>query len=928
MTKKLILIDGHALVHRAFHALPLSMSSPNGIPTNAVYGFVSVLIKTIKDLRPDYIVATFDLAGPTFRHEEFAEYKAHREKAPDDLHVQVPLVKEILGAFGIPIYEKEGFEADDLIGSIAEITKKHKDIQTIIATGDLDTLQLVESDKVVVRTLKKGVSDTILYTQKEVEERYGLEPGQMVDFKGLKGDPSDNIPGVPGVGEKTASVLIKTFKSLEGLYQEISNYQFLISTEIPGLKHREPSPSKQIQNSKSKKNKTQIKPPLSEKLIQKLLENKDVAFFSKKLATIIRDVPIQFDIKNAEWRKGMKKEELVKMLQDLGIYSLLKRINELDGETPEQPSLMAEATDDIKVSSLGSREQVGKLIKEISSRKTFAFDIIIEPDLSGPGYIVFALNEKQTSAIPWSLLENDKEIIAEISAVFEDEKIKKTGHDLKELSKTLLKKGIHVSGLPARSAGGDFDTKIAAYLINSDIKDYDLDRVYFVEFNKNIDPNPLKRPAYAVELKKVQWEKLKSLDLLWVFEKIEVPLAPILAEMEINGVKIDRKAIKKLSQKISGEIAGLEKKIYRHAGEEFNINSSRQLSVILFEKLLIKGKVRKTGKGAISTAATELEKLSGEHPVIDLILKYRELQKLNTTYIEPFPGFVEKDGRLRTTLNQTGTTTGRLASQDPNLQNIPIRTELGQEFRKAFIAEKGYDLVSFDYSQLELRIAAHISGDKKMIEAFKKGEDIHTRTAAEIFNVPPEKVTAHMRREAKVFNFGLLYGMGITGLQRAAKISREQARDFTARYMAEFSGIARYMQAMRDAVHADRYVKTIFGRRRQFREIGSQVIELVRQAERMAINMPIQGTEADLLKLAMIKINGLIHSENKDQDVRMLLQVHDELLFEVKSELVQEWSGKIKEIMENIWKLNVPLTVDVKYGINWAQLKPLIANSE
>lgn len=876
--KKLVLIDGHALVHRAFHALPPSMSSPNGIPTNAVYGFVSVLIKTIKDLKPDYIVATFDLAGPTFRHEEFAEYKAHREKAPDDLHVQVPLIKEILGAFGIPIYEKEGFEADDLIGSIAEITKKHKDIQTIIATGDLDTLQLVEGEKVIVSSLKGGINDIIIYDEKRVEERYGIKPKQMVDFKGLKGDPSDNIPGVPGVGDKTAAMLIQKFGSIEKLYESIAA---------------------KTQNTKRKTQKKE----LSDKLIQKLLDNKDMAFFSKKLATIIRDVPIQFDVKNAEWRKNIKKEELGKMLQDLGIYSLIKRINELDSQELEQPTLLASSTDLIKINVLNKKKEIEELFDRIETEKSFAFDI------SDP-VVVFAFDGSKTFVVD---LETVKD---KIQPVFENEKIKKTGHDLKELSKMLLKKGSHVFGL-------DFDTKITAYLLNSDIKDYDLDRIYFVEFNKNIDPNPLKRPAYAIELKKVQWDKLKSLDLLWVFEKIEVPLAPILAEMEISGVKIDRKAIKKLSEKISGEIAGLEKKIYKLASEKFNINSPRQLSAILFDKLQIKGKVRKTGKGAISTAATELEKFSGEHPVIDLILKYRELQKLNTTYIEPFPGFIEKDGRLRTTLNQTGTTTGRLSSQDPNLQNIPIRTELGQEFRKAFIAEKGYDLVSFDYSQLELRIAAHISGDKKMTEAFKNGEDIHTRTAAEIFNVPLDKVTTHMRREAKVFNFGLLYGMGIIGLQRAAKISREQARDFTARYMAEFSGIARYMQAMRDAVHVDRYVRTIFGRRRQFREIGSQVIELVRQAERMAINMPIQGTAADLLKLSMIKISDLIHEENKDQDIRMLLQVHDELLFEVKSEFVQEWRGKIKEIMENIWELNVPLTVDVKYGKNWAEMKEI-----
>jgi len=892
MTKKLVLIDGHALVHRAFHALPPTMSSPNGVPTNAVYGFVSVLIKTIKDLKPDYIVATFDLAGPTFRHEEFAEYKAHREKAPDELHAQVPLVKEILGAFGIPVYEKEGFEADDLIGSIAEITKKQKDVQTIIATGDLDTLQLIEDDKVVVLTLKKGVTDTILYTQDEVEKRYGLKPEQMVDFKGLKGDPSDNIPGVPGVGEKTASQLIQSFGSIENLYKEVE-----ILKENP---------------------KKKPKPPLTAKLADRLSEHKDIAIFSKRLATIIRDVPIKFDMADAEWRKNMRHEDLAKMLQNLGIYSLIKRINEIDGQTLEQPSLikMNGALDKIGVISLGSKNQISKLTDRIKNAESFAFDITIDPDIMGYGHIVFAFDDRQTLAIPWSLFKEEKEVFLELKTVFEDARTKKIGHGLKELSKTLLEQGIHILGL-------DFDTKMAAYLLNPDIKDYDLDKIYFIELNKNIDANSLKRPAYCIELEKIQREKLKSYDLLWVFEKIEVPLAPILAEMEIHGVKINSKAIAKLSDKISDEITDLENKIYKLAGGLFNINSPQQLSMVLFEKLQIKGKIRKTGKGAISTAASELDKLSGEHPIIDLILKYRELQKLNTTYIEPFPGFVQKDGRLRTTLNQTGTTTGRLASQNPNLQNIPIRTELGQKFRKAFVSEKGNLLIAFDYSQIELRIAAHISKDKKMTEAFKRGEDIHTRTAAEIFGVSPEKVTSHMRREAKVFNFGILYGMGITGLQRSAGIPREKARDFIAKYMNEFSGVARYMQEMREKVHRDKYVRTIFGRRRQFREMDSKIVELVRQAERMAINMPIQGTAADLLKLAMVKISDLIHLENKDEEVKMLLQVHDELLFEIKEELLTDWSIKIKEIMENIWKLDVPLTVDVKYGTNWAEMKKI-----
>ncbi|MFH1423610.1 MAG: 5'-3' exonuclease H3TH domain-containing protein, partial [Candidatus Nealsonbacteria bacterium] len=558
--KKLVLIDGHALVHRAFHALPPTMSSPNGVPTNAVYGFVSVLIKTIKDINPDYIVATFDLAGPTFRHEEFAEYKAHREKAPDELHTQVPLVKEILGAFGIPVYEKEGFEADDLIGSIAEITKKQKDIQTIIATGDLDTLQLIQDDKVVVLTLKKGVTDTILYTQDEVEKRYGLKPEQMADFKGLKGDPSDNIPGVPGIGEKTASQLIQSFGSIENLYKEIE-----ILKENPEKKP---------------------KPPLTVKLTDKLSEHKDIAIFSKKLATIIRDVPIKFDMANADWRKNMRQEDLTKMLQELGIYSLIKRIGEISGQTLEsarttvqvggQLSLINEDSDKIEVISLESRNQISKLTERIKNAEYFAFDITIDPDLMDYGHIVFAFDDRQTLAIPWALFKKEKEVFLELKLVFEDARMRKIGHGLKELSKTLLEHNVHI-------LGGDFDTKIAAYLLNSDLKDYDLDKIYFIEFNKNIDNNPLKRPAYCIELEKIQREKLKSRDLLWVFEKIEVPLAPVLAEMEINGVKINSKAIAKLSDKISDEISDLEKKIHELAGSPFNINSPQQLSSVLFD---------------------------------------------------------------------------------------------------------------------------------------------------------------------------------------------------------------------------------------------------------------------------------------------------------------------------------------------------------
>jgi len=891
--KKLILIDGHALVHRAFHALPQTLASPTGILTNAVYGFTAVLIKAIKDIKPDYIVATFDLAGPTFRHEEFADYKAHREKAPEGLHEQIPLVKEVLTAFGIPIFEKAGFEADDVIGSVCEKTRKIKDLQTIIVTGDMDTLQLVEDDKVVVMTLRKGITDTVVYSEDEVIKRYGIKPEQMIDYKGLKGDPSDNIPGVPGVGEKTASSLIQTFGSLDNLYEKISSIQLPISA----------------------KDKAKIKKPLSEKLIQKLIENKDLALFSRKLSTIIRDVNIDFKLEEAEWRKTMKKEEITRIFQGMGFYSLLKRVSEIDGSTPvitegvdrEQTSFLPPPATGPKAKELKTNKDISDLFDELEKQKDFALDITEEG-------ISFSTDSKECVSVLFEYLSKNKELFSKLKAILENPKINKTGHDFKVISKNLLGKGIHIEGI-------SFDSKIATYLLNSDIKDYSLDKIYFTELKQNMSPDPQMRPVFVSELKEKLVSKLRHNDTLWVFEKIELPLSIVLAEMELNGIQIDLKAIIQLKKTTIKELDKLEKKIHELAGKEFNINSPQQMSAVLFEHLKITGKLKKTGKGAISTAAPELEKLSGAHPIIDFILKYRELQKLKTTYIDPFPALVNKDGRICTTYNQTGTTTGRLSSEEPNLQNIPIRTEIGQEFRKVFIASPGYKLVSFDYSQLELRIAAHISKDKKMTEAFKRGEDIHTRTAAEIFGVEADKVTSNMRRQAKVLNFGILYGMGILGFQRASGVDRTKAKEFINKYFQEFSGVDRYMQEMKDKVRRDGYVTTIFGRRRQLPEAFSGMPQLVSQAERMAINMPVQGTEADLLKLSMVEIHGLIHKEKAETKVKLLLNVHDELLFEIKDNLVDQWVVKIKQVMENIHKFDVPLTVDSKYGMNWAEME-------
>ena len=884
--KNLILIDGNALVHRAFHALPPTLVSPKGILTNAVYGFTAVLFKMIKDLKPDYIAATFDLAGPTFRHEEFAEYKIHREKAPDELYKQIPLIKELLGDFGIPIYEKEGFEADDVIGTLSEEGSKEKNLKVIIATGDLDTLQLVKGDKVVVFTMRKGINDTVIYNEDEVHKRYGIDPEQVTDYKGLKGDPSDNIPGVPGIGDKTASMLVQKYKSIENLYKILE-----------------------------KKGKTNLSP----KLIEKLLANKDTAIFSKRLATIITDLDISFKLEKSDWRNNLDRKKLENSLKEMGFFSLLKRLPEVLGEKTilpdEKPSPAQEGLE------LTSQTPQSQNFKYIEIKNTKDFDKLLghlktdKMILSGDDqYIYFSPDRNYLYGLS---LNNYKVFKKDVQTLIESQKILKIGHDLKPVLKVLLAQDTHPDGI-------DFDTKIAVYLLHSDIKDYSLDKMYFMEMDKNIPDNPQEKILAIWELRDRLWENLKSKNLTSVLENIEIPLIKILAEMELNGVRIDQKCLVKLSGKVNKELLTLEKKIYALAGTNFNINSPQQLSEILFERLGITGKIRKTGKGALSTAASELEKLSEEHPIIDLILRYRELQKLKTTYVDPFPELVDKKtGRLYTTLNQTGTTTGRLSSQEPNLQNIPIRTELGQEFRKAFISSPGYKLLSLDYTQLELRIAAHISGDQKMTEAFKRGEDIHTRTAAEVFGISADKVTKDMRREAKTLNFGLLYGMGQLGFQRASKVSRAQAKDFIEKYMREFSGIALYMQKTREEVRKNGYVSTIFGRRRYLPEINSGIHELVRQAERMAINMPVQGTEADLLKLAMIKIHDLIHSQYKEGDVKMLLQIHDELLFEVRDDLVKKVGPRIKDIMENIHKLDVPLTVDAKYGDNWQEMELL-----
>lgn len=863
--KKLVLIDSNALVHRAFHALP-PLAAPDGRMTNAVYGFTSVLIKMLQDLKPDYIAATFDLAGPTFRHDAYEDYKAHRVKAPDELYAQIPLVKDMLGAFGIPIFEKEGYEADDVIGTIAEQARHLPDLQTIIVTGDLDTLQLVHGKKVIVFTLKKGVTDTITYDEDGVHTRYGLSPAQVPDFKGLKGDPSDNIPGVKGVGEKTAATLIQTYGSIEQLYEQIDSAD------------------------------------ISEKLRAKLVEGKDMALFSKKLATIVLNVPLTFTLDQADWHTHADAGAIERICKELGFYSLAKRVLPVLGVVAQQAATQTLDLDGTRAAASLTATHIARP-SDLPAGDTLALHAVIDQDIVTALYLTTDGERVWELSTPSS--DDVRDIIQRCTTLI--------GHDIKPFLKTISPEAFAYPSLTL------IDTHIAAWLINPELRDYSLERVLYDTTGQTLDNNPATLAVASWRLYPLLWDKLKHLDLLRVYSDIETPLIPVLAAMEKRGIRVDTRTIDDLLTLARDQIATLERTIYKEAGGEFNINSPAQLADILFTKLAIRGKVRRTGGGSLSTAAPELEKLRDEHPIIGHILEYRELAKLKNTYIEPFPMLIAADSRLHTTYNQTGTATGRISSSDPNLQNIPTRTELGQRFRAAFVADPGWKFISLDYSQLELRIVAHVAHDETMIEAFRNGEDIHTRTASEVFGIAPGQVTKDMRRQAKVLNFGIIYGMGVLGFARAAGVNRDQARHFIDEYFKRFSGVAAYMARTKEEVFKEGFVRTLFGRRRPLPDIKSTIPQLAATAERMAINHPIQGTGADLMKLAMIQCAR--HLEQNDH-ARILLQVHDELVVEVQSAQVATISEELRTIMEHVHPFDVPLIVDVKSGDNWSDMTP------
>lgn len=791
--KRLVLFDAHAIIHRAYHALP-DFATKQGEPTGGLYGLSTMLIRAIAEFSPDYMAACYDLPGPTFRHKEYKEYKAGRAKAEDDLKSQLERSRDIFTALHIPIYDAPGFEADDILGTIVEQTKKDKDLEILIVSGDMDTLQLVTGKKVRVYTLKRGINDTIIYDEEKVHERFGFSPEALPDYKGLRGDPSDNIIGIAGIGEKTGSELIQKFHSIPGIYEAIHKDKEAVIAA--GIKPR---------------------------IVELLVQGEEEALFSKMLATIRRDAPIAYALPKQEWKQSFVPDDAAKLFGELEFRSLAVKIKQLYGK---------EIQSEDKESTEGEKTSL------------FRAEIPIDPQTL-----------RETALGLW-LLDSDK-----------------TTPSMEDIT----------------DYTGETDIAKAKAKILAELKKANLDKLY---------------------------------------EEIELPLIPIIERAQTKGILVDVAYLAKLSKEYHAKLTRTESVIYEYADEVFNINSPKQLSVILFDKLGLKVKgLKKTEGGARSTRESELVKLKDLHPIIAVLLEYREIQKLLSTYIDNIPQMVDEHGRLHTTLHQDGTTTGRFSSSNPNLQNIPVRDGLGEVIRDAFVAPKGFVLMSFDYSQIEMRVLAMLSQDPGLREIFQHGEDIHTSVAARVFRVAPHAVTKEMRRKAKVINFGIVYGMGVNALKDNLGSTREEAQEFYDQYFVTFPKIAEYFESVKKEATTKGYTETLFGRRRQFSNLRSRIPYVRAMAERMAMNAPLQGTAADFVKVAMKRVDDALAEQKLREDCELLLQVHDELIFEVKNE--QKIIGKVKTAvalaMESVAKgtsgEGIPLIVDIAIGERWGSMK-------
>lgn len=789
--QRLVLLDAHAILHRAYHALP-DFATSQGVPTGALYGFSTMVMHIVSQFKPDYIVGCFDLPKPTYRHVAYEAYKTGRVKTDDALVSQLKKAQELCVNLGIPVYSLEGFEADDMLGTIVHELKDNAAVEILIASGDMDTLQLVSGDNVRVFTLKKGIHDTIIYNEDKVIERFGFTPKQIPDYKGLRGDTSDNIIGIKGIGEKTATILIKEFGTVEGMYQAL---------EQGDERFR--------------------KVGLTPRMIELIRSGKEEALFSKMLATIRTDAPIQFTLPEKTWREGIDIENIIRLFGEYEFRSLPKRFKDLLAEL-----------DGTTITPLESPEE----------------SEVVDP------------------------------------------------HILRE-------------------------TLLALWVADSNYTNPTQEDLYTFAQTRSFE-----------KARQFVFSELTARQSEWVFQNIERPLIPVVDQMRTWGIAIDVPLLEQLKREYSATVEELQKEIHTYAGTEFNISSPKQLAEVLFNSLGLKGKnQKKTSTGQLSTKESELEKLKDAHPIVSRILAYRELTKLLSTYIEVIPTLTDANARLHSTLLQTGTTTGRMASEDPNIQNIPIKSALGRRIRSAFVAEPGWVLVSCDYSQIELRCAAILSGDERLMEIFKNNEDIHRSVASRVFHVAPDQVTPEMRRKAKVINFGILYGMGANALKANLEeggdvVSRSDAQTYLDEYFKEFSGVATYIEDTIRHATTKGYTETLFGRRRYFENIKSRIPYIKAQAERMAMNAPIQGTNADITKLAMQALWNGVLKQGTHPDVRMLLQIHDELLFEIREEKFKTLVPKLLTVMESVVpaekRNGVPIRAEAKFGKDWGEMEP------
>ncbi len=915
--KKLVLIDGHSLAYRAFHALPEDMKTSRGELTNAVYGFTSMLLNVLRDEDPTHIAVTFD-KGLTFRHEMYAEYKAHRAKMPDEMRVQMDRIRQVVETMGIPVFEQEGYEADDLLGTLARQAGK-RGVDTLIVTGDTDILQLADAHTRVL-TSRWRFSDTVIYDVEGVRQKYRLDPSQLADYKGMMGDTSDNIPGVRGVGEKTATKLLQQYDNLEGVYEHLEEVQ--------------------------------------SRFRSKLETQRDKAFLSRRLGTIKRDAPVELDLDACRVR-SFDREPVMNLFRELEFRSLYERMIESEPSQPagiphqlslfgEEPAEAPKETSLADYQIVADEEALHQLVADLEKAPALTLDTeTTSTDPMQAKLVGIALTDAAERGwyIPVNGPSGDPQLPQEmvleaLAPLLQNAELPKYGHNLKYDVAVLARAGTPVAGLA-------FDTMVAEWLVNPASKDLGLKNLAWARLKQRMTPItdligtgkdqltmeqvPVAQAApYACadvdmthRLVDVLKPELEEKDLWSLFTDVEMPLIPVLMAMEMAGMRLDVAFLEQMSEELTGQLGELEHQIQESVGYAFNVNSTQQLSDALFKTLELPTQgVRRTKTGHYSTAAEILERLRDQHPVIDLILEYRELAKLKSTYVDALPEMVNPDtGRVHTSYNQTGTVTGRISSSDPNLQNIPIRTELGRQVRRAFVAEPGWQLIGADYSQVELRVMAHISGDEGLLEAFARDEDIHATTAAAIMDVPLADVTADKRRVAKAVNFGLSYGQTAYGLAKATGLTMPKAEDFIQAYFERFPKVRRYIDLTKASATRQGYVETLLGRRRYFPELlpGSKAPHNTRQAaERMAINAPIQGTAADIIKIAMIDLHQALHEHGLR--ARMILQIHDELVVEAPDDEADVVKTLMRQIMESAFELDAPLKVDLKAGQNWEEI--------